>query len=58
MCEGKHYCSDALQIFDDALEHFRIDATLHFRRTIEYEDLGRFNDAEESLRRCLEREPS
>jgi tetratricopeptide (TPR) repeat protein len=58
LCEREHRCSDALQIFDEALIHFPQDAALHFNRAIAFEDLGRSADAEQSYRRCLDLDPS
>jgi len=58
LCELEARCEDALHVFDEALTHFPQDAVLHFNRAIAFEELGRFGDAEQSYKRCLELDPS
>ncbi|WP_197732849.1 tetratricopeptide repeat protein [Paraburkholderia pallida] len=58
LCELEARCADALHVFDEALEHFPEDAVIHFNRAIAFEELGQFNDAETSYRRCLDLDPS
>jgi tetratricopeptide (TPR) repeat protein len=58
LCELDTRCEDALRVFDEALFHFPADPVLHFNRAIAFEELGRFDDAERSYKRCLELDPS
>nr|WP_205805722.1 tetratricopeptide repeat protein [Burkholderia sp. Ac-20365] len=58
LCELDARCNDALRVFDEALVHFPDDAVLHFNRAIAFEELGRFDDAEQSYQRCLELDPA
>jgi tetratricopeptide (TPR) repeat protein len=58
LCELECRCQEALHVFDEGLSHFPTDAVLHFNRAIALEELGRFDDAERSYKRCLELDPT
>ena len=58
LCELEARCEDALHVFDEALCHFPEDAILHFNRAIALEEVGRFDDAERSYKRCLQLDPT
>jgi tetratricopeptide (TPR) repeat protein len=58
LCELEARCEDALHVFDESLSHFPDDAVLHFNRAVALEELGRFDDAEQSYKRCLELDPA
>jgi len=50
-------CTEALNVFDIALEHFPADCLLHFNRAVVLEELSRDTDAASSYRRCLKLNP-
>lgn len=52
---GRH--TEALTVFDKALEHFPADSLLHFNRAVVLEELSRQEDAASSYSKCLELEP-
>lgn len=57
LCE-QGQCTDAVALFDEAVERHPGAALLHFNRAIALEDLGRDGDALASYQRCLALEPA
>lgn len=57
LCEQGH-CSEAVALFDEAIERCPDAALLHFNRAIALEDVGRDADALASYDRCLALDPT
>jgi tetratricopeptide (TPR) repeat protein len=53
LCEQENQCVKALQVFDEALQHFPKDAILHFNRAVALDVMGRFDEAKKSYEACL-----
>jgi tetratricopeptide (TPR) repeat protein len=57
LCEQEHQCSEALSVFDEALQHFPSDAILHFNRAVALDMMDRLDEARESYEKCLALNP-
>jgi tetratricopeptide (TPR) repeat protein len=54
LSQDESRCSDALRVFEDALEHFGNEELLHYNRAVQLENLNRLEDAAESYLRCVQ----
>nr|WP_284503538.1 MULTISPECIES: tetratricopeptide repeat protein [unclassified Caballeronia] len=57
LCEQEHQCSEALSVFDEALQHFPSDAILHFNRAVALDMMDRLDEAREGYEKCLALNP-
>ena len=50
-------CADALDVFEDALKHFKEAELLHYNRAVLLEQMDRLDDSAASYLRCVELNP-